>query len=117
MSLITAEKIEAMFMDYLQHNINVAYENKILKTGKLLLVSKKSAVVSLLILDNSTNKNKNYEIPYPFGFHIYDNYIEFDYTFGSLCNNKEQTVTELERFVTKKPHRFLNKTLRIEITN
>ena len=117
MSLITSEKIESVFMDYLQHNISITYENKILKSGKLLLVSKKSAIVSLLILDSNTNKNKNYEIPYPFDYHIHDNFIEFDYTFGSLCNNKEQTTLELEQLVTKKPHRFLNKAVRIEIIN
>lgn len=112
--MLTSEKIEKSFIDLLQCNVKATCGNKVLKQGKLLLVSKKNATICLMIT-NQKNEPKNYELPYPFGI-TYDESnmsIILDYTIPVLCNGKSCIIDEITALIPQKPSRFLNKQIHI----
>ena len=112
--MLTSEKIEQVFVDLLQRKIKIVHENKTIKFGKLLLVSKKNAQVAFTML-NPKNEPKTYEIPYPFGYDYDESrlVVNFDYTIDKLCNNKACLTNEILALLPTKTGRFLNKKIKI----
>lgn len=55
---------EKNFLPFFQKNITITLENKIIRTGRLLLFSIKDFYLHFTLLSN--NVQKNFELPYPF---------------------------------------------------
>lgn len=60
---------EKNFLPFFQKNVTISLENKIIRTGKLLLFSIKDFYLHFTLLSNNTQKS--FELPYPF-----DTYME-----------------------------------------
>lgn len=112
--MLTSEKIESTFVGLLQRRVKVVCENKVVKTGKLLLVSKKNAAICMVIT-NQRDEPKNYEIPYPFGYSYNEDNISvrLDYTIETLCHGKTTNIDEIMAILPVKTGRFLNKIVRV----
>lgn len=107
---LTSEKIEQTFVPLLQHYIKITCDGKKVREGKLLLVSQKSAYVSIVLADQK-NVPKILEIPYPFNY-MYDeneHNVCFDYTVSTLCNYKQDTQQMVYEKLGEKNHRFFDK--------
>jgi len=111
--MLVAEKIESVFIPMLQHNIKIMFNGKQIRSGKLLLVTQKSANISIILQDEKS-KAKSYELPYPFEYNIQesnnsDKKITLNYTIPALSNNRSTTIEKLDKYISskKKNHRFL----------
>lgn len=115
--MLVSEKVEKLFFNLLQHNICISYNNKNIKTGKLLLVSHKSTNICLTLLQKDLN-TKTYELPYPFEYRLTEpGEVIFDYCLSAICPTSE-LVSRFEINVSKKSkksHRFLNNHVTIKI--
>lgn len=60
---------EKNFLPFFQKNITIILDNKIIRTGRLLLFSIKDFYLHFTLISN--NSQKNFELPYPF-----DTYME-----------------------------------------
>ena len=117
--MLVSEKIEQTFVPLLQHNVCITYNNKNIKTGKLLLVTHKSTNICLtLLLPNNTTKM--YELPYPFDYEYVDNttdkQITFNYCLSSICASQMLVYDFKDQLssIPKKPHRFLDNHIHIK---
>jgi len=108
--MLVSEKIEKHFIELLQHNIEVIFNRKVIKSGKLLLLSHKSSVICLT-LQLDSQSIKSYELPYPFEILYVDEpnnkHVVFDYTITNLTPRQDLLDRISETVPTKKPHRFL----------
>ena len=118
--MLVSEKIEFDFVDLLQHNITINYGKKILKTGKLLLVSHKSTSICLTMLFTGKTEPKTYELPYPFSFskdieenNTYKN-ITLNYCLSALSPSIEIVKQFNDIKKVKKHHRFLENVITIK---
>lgn len=109
--MLISEKIEQVFMDLLQHNINVIFNNKSIKTGKLLLVSHKCTNICLTLQLEDDNV-KTYELPYPYDFYNCSRNqtsVVFNYCTKRLAPDRANIHDILSSYTNtcKKPHRFM----------
>lgn len=108
--MLISEKIENTFVDLLQHNISVIYNKKVLKTGRLLLISHKTTMISLT-LQLPEGVIKAYDLPYPFEFNFTDNeidkYVTFNYSLSAV-GTANYNLNDLTDTTKHKPHRFIN---------
>lgn len=119
--MLITEKIEQTFLGLLQHNINVIFNNKSIKTGKLLLVSHKCTTICLTLQLND-NQIKTYELPYPYDFYNCnqnETNVIFDYCTKKLAPDRANIHDILSNYVTtcKKPHRFMYGKVTITVDN
>jgi len=112
--MLAGETIEDMFMPLLQQVINITFKNKVIKTGRLLLVNLKNNYITLILSDPRTGSTniKNYEIPYAFDYTINDDktQIVMSYKYTCLCNSKQGILSDINNILAKsqKTHRFLD---------
>jgi hypothetical protein len=108
--MLVSENIEKQFIELLQHEIEIIFNRKVIKTGKLLLLSHKSSVICLTLqLENQTIKS--YELPYPFDIQFINEpsnkHVVFDYNIANLTPRQVLLDRIHTTVPTKKPHRFL----------
>jgi hypothetical protein len=103
-------EIEESLKDYLQKNITICIDNKILKQGRLILFCIKDFFcVFTLVTDAKTNKKIIYELPYPFIFQKNSSNLIFDYTLNTFCNVNRDTCQKVEDLQLKKTSKLFNK--------
>jgi len=108
--MTSTEAIEKTISSYLQSTLCFSLENKILKKGKLILFCVKDFYCTFTLLcQEKNNKKIIFEIPYPFDFTHIDSKIIFDYTLKSFTSNNSAVEHILNKVVSKKPSKFLNK--------
>lgn len=78
-------KFETLFDPFILHDIEIIHKDKILKSGKLKLVSVKNHVIKFYFVQNGFLKN--IELYYPFDITITDNYIILDYSIKKFADN------------------------------
>lgn len=108
--MTSAEIIEKSLEPFLQKKVVFAFENKILKKGKLILFCIKDFFcIFTLICEEKNNKKIVYEIPYPFKFSQVDAKIIFDYTVTSFTQGKDEVLSAFKKINIGKPSKLLNK--------
>tara|TARA_B100002019_G_C21219658_1_gene574007 strand:+ start:448 stop:822 length:375 start_codon:yes stop_codon:yes gene_type:complete len=119
--MLVKEKIEDLFLPFLQNEIKFILNNRTIKQGRLLLVSHKGPYISFFMIPKTTNTPKSYDIPFPFEMYKDDDQQQicvcFNYTFNSLSKGKLQTINCMEELITGKTNRFLNGQLKIVTNN
>lgn len=108
--MLISENIERQFVELLQHDIEIVFNRKVIKSGKLLLLSHKSSVICLTLqIDPQTVKS--YELPYPFSIEYIDDpndkHVVFDYTINNITPRQDLLDRIDTTIPKKKPHRFL----------
>ena len=70
---------------FLQKDINVVFNKKTIRKGKLILYTSKDFYLSLIIKTNK-NINKTFDVPYPFNMELneQESQIVFDYRLDIL---------------------------------
>jgi hypothetical protein len=118
---INNSKLEDLLKGFLQRKLSFTLDNKIFKTGKVLLYTQKYFYINF-ILTTSKKKQEKLEIPIPFNFEISkdNNQFFFDYRFCTLAQNNNEALNLLKEkinnnFSTK--NKFFNKILTIQIIN
>jgi len=108
--MLVSENIERQFVELLQHDIEVLFNRKVIKSGKLLLLSHKSSVICLT-LQQDPHTIKSYELPYPFDIKYInepgDKHVVFDYTLTNITPRDDLLYRISTIVPTKKTHRFL----------
>lgn len=121
--MLVTESIESLFQPFLQRNITINFNNKVVKSGKLLLVTLKNNYITLILSEMSTSPTdvKSYEIPYAFNY-ITDSdqqQLKLSYIIDDLCNDNQSLIDQINVLLTKtkKTHRFLNNILYINVVD
>jgi len=105
--MTTAEKMESAVNRLLQQKIIFTLNNKVMKSGKLILFCIKDFYL-VFTLQNQ-NIKKHFEIPYPYGFVEGHNRIQFDYSVHKFCQRNTHIETRAKLLSTaKKPNKFFN---------
>ena len=102
------------YTDILQKNISIESNNKIIRQGKLLLVSQKDFYYTFTILIKGLHKK--YEIPYPFAIIKEKDQIIFDYRVDTLCSNETVSNDVLSTSKSLSPNRFFNNIISIKLS-
>lgn len=121
--MLVTESIESLFQPFLQRNITINFNNKVVKSGKLLLVTLKNNYITLILSEMSTSPTdvKSYEIPYAFNY-IADpdqQQLKLSYIIDDLCSDNQSLIDQVNVLLTKtkKTHRFLNNILYINVVD
>ena len=102
------------FTDILQKEVTITCNNKILRQGKILLVSQKDFYITLTMLIKGNQKK--YDIPYPFKIKKTKGLITFDYTIDTLCK-ENSSKTDLVNTIKKRfsPVKFFDNNILIQL--
>ena len=102
------------FTDILQKNVTITCNNKILRQGKILLVSQKDFYITLTMLIKGVQKK--YDIPYPFKIEKSKDLITFNYTVDTLCKDN-QNKSDLVHTIKKRfnPIKFFDNNILIQL--
>ncbi len=79
------EEIERKLNNFLLKPVSFKLNNKVIKKGKLKIISIKQFFIRFNLDIN--NEIKVYEIPYPYRIHEDTKMLTFEYTLSSLCNS------------------------------
>ena len=86
--------------------------NKIIRQGRLLLVSQKDFYITFTILIKG--QTKKYDVPYPFNIEKTSGQILFDYRIETLCSkNPKNTEFVLNLAAAYSPNKFFNNVIEI----
>lgn len=75
--------VESVLSHFLQRDIVFSVDSKIIKEGKLILLSQKDYYLNFY-LKTSTGETKLYELPYPFDVELLDGYALLYYDIESI---------------------------------
>lgn len=107
---------------FLQKNIDVVFNRKVIRKGKLILYTAKDFYLSLII-KTAKNVNKTFDIPYPFNISVDDDdsEIQLDYRLKVLALGNEKKLDILEKAIynssTSTNSKYLNNILYIRTTD
>jgi hypothetical protein len=101
------ESIEDHFKYFLQRDIVISLDNKILKEGKLVLFSQKDYYL-IFYLKNSNQEQKKFELPYPFDVRLEKNYLILDYELEALSKQDAELFYRLRSITQKSKSKYLN---------
>jgi hypothetical protein len=104
--MINKESIEKKISNLLQRNVKFIINNKVIRSGKLLIFNIKDFYASFTIV--SENDTKVYELPYPFSVNIEENRVEFDYTLDTLAGNNTMLLYKLKVLNRVKKNKMFN---------
>ena len=108
------ERIEACLKTFLQKNIKLQVNEKVLKEGKLILFNVKDFYVIFTIKIHPKNELKKYEIPIPYHASIENGEGVFDYRFQNLSSKNSQLYVKIKCLNTNKKSRFYDSVLNIK---
>ena len=113
---IKGTKLEDVLIRLLQKNINLSFNNKPYKKGKLILFKQNNYYLELTIEKNN-KENKRIELPTPFNIELWenDNLIYFDYRFPTLAKSNNELRKLLYGLPQEGNNRFYDSILEIEI--
>ena len=115
---MSIEHYSDVFQDFLQSDIEVVVNNRIIKRGVIKLFNVKQYFIRFYI-DIPDKGVKVFEIPYPFKIK-YDGGSKgctLNYKLSSLCNNHHDTMDMLKRLTSQKSHKFYDNVVRINSLN
>ncbi len=101
------ENLEEYFKYFLQRNVILSLDNKILKEGKMVLFSQKDYYL-IFYLKNSNQEQKKFEIPYPFDIRFEKNYLVLDYDLEALTKQDAELFYKLKAITQKCKSKYLN---------
>ena len=108
--MTSADLIEKSVSKYLQQNIGIHLESKLIKKGKLILFCIKDFFCIFTIISGEKNNKKIiYELPYPFSFSTMDGNLVFDYTVDSFCRYNKELYEQYKQINIGKPSKLFNK--------
>jgi len=103
---------DSVFSDYLLKEVAIAHNNKVLRTGKLLLFSVKDFYFHFTLCVGS--QTKKFEIPYPFeAKKVNNDLILLDFTLSSFKAEFNDIERKIKNIGTKKKSRYYNSILRV----
>ena len=102
------------FTDILQKNITIQSNNKIIRQGKLLMITQKDFYITFIM--SIKGLTKKYEIPYPFDIIKSPNQIIFDYKVSKICSNDTAASMVLGLAKSMTPNKFFNNTIEINLS-
>jgi hypothetical protein len=108
-----SEKVERAVNMFLQQKVHFHVNNKLIKTGKLILFSIKDFYLVFTI--NIHHHRKTFEIPYPFAFQTHEKKIVFDYTLNKLYHNVQEIEQHARLLAPKKPGKYFDSYASISI--
>ncbi len=99
----------------LQKKISIICNNKIIRQGRLLLLSQKDFYITFTI--SIKGQTKKYEVPYPFFIEVEPDKITLDYRIDTICSGNEKHRSDVE-MVSKKftPNKFFDNTIEINLS-
>lgn len=102
------EDLENEFKYFLQRDIVLSANSKILKEGKLMLFNQKDYYIYLYLKVGNNVTQKKMEIPYPFKITKEKNYLILDYTLSAISKNDSDLYFKLMSLNQKSSSRFYN---------
>lgn len=100
--------MESQFKYFLQRDVVLSLNSKIIKEGKLVLYNRKDYYFHLYLKMPNNNQQKKVEIPYPFNIIRKDNYLILDYTLQSISKNDNELYFKLMSLSQKCNSKFYN---------
>ena len=101
--------------DFLLKEIAISHNNKVLRTGRLLLFSIKDFYFHFTL--NINNNTKHFEIPYPFQISRIDNDLFLlDFTLSAFKAEYSDVERKIKNIGNKKRSRYYNSILRLHTT-
>jgi len=77
----------------LQRDLNFIIDGKVVKRGKLILLSIQDYYITFYLKHN--NDQKKYELPYPFKFSVDGDRLTFDYTLKTFTHNNDDLLLKV----------------------
>jgi len=103
---------DTLLVDYLLKEITISHNNKVLRSGKLLLFSIKDFYLHFTI--STEKQTKHFEIPYPFDVKSPSkNLLLLDYALSSFKTEYEDIDLKIKNIGTKKKSRYFNSIIRL----
>jgi len=106
--MINKEAIERKIFNLLQRNVKFIINNKVIRSGKLIIFNIKDFYTTFTISGGVGRDNKVYELPYPFAVNILENGIEFDYTLDTLSKGNKMLFYKLKVLNRIKKNKIFN---------
>ena len=118
---ISSSHLEDVCKSLLQRTVSFIVKNKIIKKGKIELITQRNFYIVFHLLTNK-NKTEKLEVPIPFSIeeHSDDGLVFFDYRIVTLSKYFPETQPELLKLLDKnkgKNTKFTNTILSIENIN
>jgi len=101
------ETLETELRYFLQRDIVLSINNKILKEGKLVIFNQKDYYYNLYLKVSNTIQKK-IELPYPFAIKKEKSYIILDYTLNAISKNDTNLYYKLMALTQNNNSRFYN---------
>jgi hypothetical protein len=111
--MMKAEQLEKAINSLLQQRVNFSINNKIIKSGKLILFCIKDFYLVFTISVN--HSKKMFEIPYPYLFDQYAKKIILNYDTTIFHHGSEKIMHHAKQLMPKKPGKFFNTQLEINV--
>jgi hypothetical protein len=99
--------IEEYFKYFLQRDIVISIDSKIIKEGKLILFNQKDYYLNFN-LKNNNQEQKKIEIPYPYMIKNQNNYLVLSYELQNISKNDQNLYYKLMSLNKKHNCRFYN---------
>lgn len=96
----------------LQRDLNFIIDGKIVKRGKLILLSIQDYYITFYLKHN--NEQKKYELPYPFRFDVDKQFLTFDYTLETFAHNNDDLLFKVRSLTKKKSCKIFDNRVIIE---
>jgi hypothetical protein len=104
--------IESVLNYFLQRDIVFSVDNKIIKEGKLILLSQNEYYINFY-LKGASGETKLYEIPYPFDVELMDNYALLYYDIESITQGDDDLYFRLLSLNRKPNNKLYNSIMMI----
>lgn len=104
--------LESTLNYLLQRDLNFIIDGKVVKRGKLILLSIQDYYITFYLKHN--NEQKKYELPYPFKFNMHKHQLTFDYTLNTLAHNNDELLFKVRSLTKKKNCKIFDNQVIIE---
>ena len=108
------ERIEDCLKTFLQKNIKLQVDEKVLKEGKLILFNVKDFYVIFTLKIYPKDELKKYEIPIPYKAYMKNGHGVFDYRFERLTIKNSGLFMKIKCLNTTKKSRFYDSIVNIK---
>lgn len=104
--------LESTLNYLLQRDLNFIIDGKVVKRGKLILLSVQDYYITFYLKHN--NEQKKYELPYPFKFVTDNHHLIFDYTLNTLAHHNDDLLFKVRSLTKKKNCKIFDNRVIIE---
>ena len=107
------EHYNKILQSFLQSNVIIKCDSKVLRAGKLKLFNVKQYFIKFYI-ETDKGEEKVLELPYPFLIdHSSENLCTFNYRISAMCNNTQPVISQLMACKSASSHKMYNNTVSI----